>query len=159
RGRATRGDRQSNARGRPKDDVRVVQRRGRRASARARTLRDRGSRVVAIRAQGRSIARPDRLRREKARVSPGPSGDPGVDELRQRLRALGYLDGTVDRFVLGSLHKRRRPAAIALLASTRVGMLAGVLLGPAAAVGMSGRLPGLVTGPRDAVVMAVYLAA
>ena len=32
-----------------------------------------------------------------------------------------------------------------------------MLLGPAAAVGLAARLPGLVTGPRDAVVAAVYL--
>jgi hypothetical protein len=38
-----------------------------------------------------------------------------------------------------------------------VGALAALLLGPAAAVGMNGRLPGLVTGPRDAIVVAMYL--
>jgi hypothetical protein len=36
-------------------------------------------------------------------------------------------------------------------------MLAAVLLGPAAAIGLSARLPGLVTRPRDALVIAVYL--
>lgn len=87
---------------------------------------------------------------------PQPS-DPTVDDLRQRLRALGYLDAGVDRFVLGSVRRTRRPAAVALFASIRIGLLAAVLLGPAAAVGLIARVPGLVTGPRDAIVAALYL--
>jgi hypothetical protein len=86
-----------------------------------------------------------------------PSEKLRVDELRQQLRALGYLDAGVNRFVLGPATDRRRPSSIALLAALRVGALTAILLGPAAAVGMNGRLPGLVTGPRDAVVIAVYL--
>jgi len=82
-----------------------------------------------------------------------------VDELRQRLRSLGYLDAGVDRFVLGPAREARRPLAIAALASLRVGLLAAVLLGPAAAVGIGARLPNLVTGTSDAVVVALYLAA
>src|SRR4029453_11740090 len=39
----------------------------------------------------------------------------------------------------------------------RVGALAALLLGPAAAIGLNGRVPGLVTGPRDAFVIAIYL--
>ena len=85
--------------------------------------------------------------------------DPRVDELRQQLRALGYLDAGVDRFVLGPAREARRPAVIALLASLRTGLIAALLLGPAAAIGLAGRMPGLVTGPRDAVVIALYLAA
>ena len=81
-----------------------------------------------------------------------------VDELRQRLRALGYLDAGVDRFVLGPARQARRPVAIAALASLRIGVLAGALLGPAAAIGIATRLPGLVTGSRDAVIVALYLA-
>jgi hypothetical protein len=88
-----------------------------------------------------------------------PSDDRRVDELRQRLRSLGYLDAGVDRFVLGPARATRRPAAIAFLASLRVGALAAILLGPAAALGLSARLPGLVTGPRDALVVAIYLGA
>jgi hypothetical protein len=84
--------------------------------------------------------------------------DPRVDELRRRLRSLGYLDAGVDRFVLGPARDARRPAAIAALASLRIGLLAAILLGPAAAVGIGTRLPGLVTGNRDAVVIALYLA-
>jgi hypothetical protein len=80
-----------------------------------------------------------------------------IDELRQRLRALGYLDAGVDRFVLGSATHARQPAGIALLASTRIGLLAAALLGPTAAIALVARVPGLVTGTRDAAVAAIYL--
>lgn len=85
--------------------------------------------------------------------------DRRVDDLRRQLRALGYLDAGVDRFVLGPARSARRPSAIAALAALRVGVIAAALLGPAAAVGIGTRLPGLVTGPRDAVVVALYLGA
>ncbi len=81
-----------------------------------------------------------------------------VDDLREQLRALGYLDARVDRFVLGRAATRGRGWSLALGASLRIGALAGVLLGPAAAVGLSARLPGLVTSVTDAVVLAGYLA-
>ena len=54
-------------------------------------------------------------------MTTSPSDDSRVDELRQRLRSLGYLDAGVDRFVLGPARATRRPSAIALLASVRVG--------------------------------------
>ncbi|MEX2663647.1 MAG: hypothetical protein WD227_17075 [Vicinamibacterales bacterium] len=81
-----------------------------------------------------------------------------VDELRAQLRSLGYLDAGVDRFVLGPARDARRPVVIAALASVRIGLLAAALLGPAAAVGIGTRFPGLVTGTGDAVVVALYLA-
>ncbi len=84
--------------------------------------------------------------------------DPRVDELRERLKALGYLDAGVDRFVLGGARETRGPIGIAARASLRVGLLGGLLLGPAAAIGLGTRLPGLVSGVRDAGVIAVYLA-
>jgi hypothetical protein len=83
--------------------------------------------------------------------------DPRVDELRQQLRALGYLDAGVDRFVLGPARGARGPVALAIRASVRVGLLGGVLLGPAAAIGVGARLPGLIGGVRDAIVIALYL--
>lgn len=91
------------------------------------------------------------------RRASGGDSDARVDELRRQLRTLGYLDAGVDRFVLGPAQATRSPAAIALLASIRSGLVAGALLGPAAALGLGGRLPGLVTGMRDAMVIAVYL--
>ena len=84
--------------------------------------------------------------------------DRRVDDLRKQLRALGYLDAGVDRFVLAPARSARRPAAIAALASLRVGVLAAALLGPVTAIGIRARLPGLVTGTTDAVVIALYLA-
>ena len=75
-----------------------------------------------------------------------------VEDLREQLRALGYLDARVDRFVLG------RASFSAFGASIRIGALAGALLGPAAAVGLSARLPELVTSATDAIVLAFYLA-
>ena len=81
-----------------------------------------------------------------------------VDELRKQLRALGYLDAGVDRFVLGPARAARSPWSIAALSSLRVGFVAAALLAPAVAVGIGARLPGLVTGPRDAIVLALYLA-
>ena len=83
--------------------------------------------------------------------------DERVDELRRQLRALGYLDAGVDRFVLGPARQRRGPAALAARAGVRVGLLGAVLLGPAAAIGVAARLPGLVSGIRDALVIALYL--
>lgn len=80
-----------------------------------------------------------------------------VNALRERLRALGYLDAKVDRFVLGGAAARSRAASLALAASLRIGLLAGILLGPAAAIGIATRAPGLITSVTDAVVLAAYL--
>jgi hypothetical protein len=80
-----------------------------------------------------------------------------VDDLRQQLRSLGYLDAGVDRFVLAPAARGRQPLVIALLTSVRIGVLAALLLGPAAAIGVAARLPGLITGARDGFVVAAYL--
>ena len=85
--------------------------------------------------------------------------DVRVDELRRQLRSLGYLDAGVDRFVLGPARSARSPWAIAALLSLRVGFIAAASLAPATAIGIGARLPGLVNGPRDAVILALYLAA
>jgi hypothetical protein len=81
-----------------------------------------------------------------------------VDELREKLKQLGYLRTGVDRFVLAPARHERSAARIAIGAAVRVGLLAGALLGPAAAIGIAARLPQLVTGVRDALVVAIYLA-
>jgi len=80
-----------------------------------------------------------------------------VDDLRDELRSLGYLDARVGRFVLGGANRRVPPSALAAAASARIGLLAGVLLGPAAVIGLRARAPGLVTSGRDEVVLALYL--
>lgn len=87
----------------------------------------------------------------------GDRRDPRVDDLRQQLRSLGYLDAGVDRFLLAPARDTRGPVALAARSSVRVGLLGGVLLGPAAAIGLGARLPGLVSGVQDALVLAVYL--
>jgi hypothetical protein len=81
-----------------------------------------------------------------------------VDDLRQKLKDLGYLGTGVDRFVLAPARQERSAARIAAGASLRVGLLAAILLGPAAAVGIAARLPQLVTGFGDASIVALYLA-
>lgn len=81
-----------------------------------------------------------------------------VDELREKLKQLGYLRTGVDRFVLAPARHERSAARIAIGAAVRVGLLAGALLGPAAAIGIAARVPQLVTGVRDAIVVAIYLA-
>ena len=81
-----------------------------------------------------------------------------VDALRQKLKALGYLDAGVDRFVLGSVAATASPWGIVWRTGVRIGLVAAMVLGPAAAIGLALRLPELVTGLRDAVVVAGYLA-
>ena len=80
-----------------------------------------------------------------------------VDDLRRQLRSLGYLDAGVDRFVLAPAARHHRPLALRWLASVRIGVLAALLLGPAAAIGVAARVPGLITGARDGFVVAAYL--
>src|SRR4051812_39484308 len=80
------------------------------------------------------------------------------DDLRQRLRALGYLSAPVDRFVLGGAADRRSNIAFAASASARIGLIAGLLLGPASAAGLLSKLPELITNVTDALMIALYLA-
>ena len=82
-----------------------------------------------------------------------------VDQLRARLRDLGYLEAGVDRFVLAPVGPGRGVAAVAFGSSLRIGLLAALLLGPSTAVGLGARVPGLVVGPRDGLVLAIYLGA
>jgi len=85
--------------------------------------------------------------------------NPSVDELRARLRELGYLDAGMNRFVLGPVRGGRGLVSIAWRSSARIGLLAALLLGPSAAIALAVRLPGLVTGLRDLVVLGLYLGA
>jgi hypothetical protein len=83
--------------------------------------------------------------------------DTRVDDLRQQLRSLGYLDAGVNRFLLAPTKATRGAGALAIRAGLRVGLLAGALLGPAATIGLGSRLPGLITVPRDAAVLGAYV--
>jgi hypothetical protein len=88
-----------------------------------------------------------------------PDNPQNVDQLRERLRTLGYLDAPVDRYVLGSGRGRAGTARFAVGAGLRVGLLSGVLLGMSAAIALAARAPGFVSSRRDAVVLAVMLSA
>lgn len=81
-----------------------------------------------------------------------------VDALRAKLKALGYLDAGVDRFVLAPVRAGRSFWQIALRACLRMGVLGGLLLGVSGGIAVAARLPGLVTGARDALVLAAMLA-
>jgi hypothetical protein len=85
------------------------------------------------------------------------SEDRSIDALRQQLKSLGYLDAGVDRFLLAPARGTRGPRALAARSSVRVGVLGGALLGPAAVIGLGARVPGLISGLRDALVLAAYL--
>jgi phosphatidylserine decarboxylase len=82
-----------------------------------------------------------------------------VDALRAKLRELGYLDAGVGRFVLGAARAGRSPWSVAWRAGGRIGLLAGLLLAVSAPLALAARLPGLLAGPRDALLVAAYLGA
>lgn len=82
---------------------------------------------------------------------------PDVDELRQRLKALGYLDAGVDRFVLAPARSGRTRVALALGASVRIGALAGLLMGLSGTLAMALRVPGFVGSVREGIVVALVL--
>ncbi|HUF24787.1 MAG TPA: alkaline phosphatase family protein [Vicinamibacterales bacterium] len=96
----------------------------------------------------------DRATEKNRRPSPHD-----IDHLRERLRALGYLDAPVDRFVLGSATARSGAVRFALGAGLRVGLIAGLLLGISAAIALAVRAPGFIATRRDAIVMAAVLSA
>lgn len=83
---------------------------------------------------------------------------PDLHALRAQLRALGYLDARVDRYVLGSVVAGRQAAALATFAAARIALLTGLLLAPAALLGLIARAPDLITTWRDGLVVGVYLA-
>src|SRR2546428_13040388 len=64
-----------------------------------------------------------------------PPGDLPYLAVREKLRALGYLDGPLDRFFLGSVARPRSPLRSAAATSLRVGALGCPLLGFGLAAG------------------------
>jgi hypothetical protein len=79
-----------------------------------------------------------------------------VETVREELRRLGYLDSSLDRFVLGGTGGTT-PVGASLRAAVRVGVVGGVLFGLAATLGAAGLDRRLLAEPRDLVVLAVYL--
>jgi hypothetical protein len=81
-----------------------------------------------------------------------------VDDVREELRRLGYLDHGVDRFVLGGAHAST-PARASARAAARIGLLGGLLFGAASTLAATGIDARLRVEPRDLLVLALYLAA
>ncbi len=81
-----------------------------------------------------------------------------VDEVREELRRLGYLQSGLDRFVLGGA-AATTPARASWRAAWRVGVTGGALVGLCLALGATALDPRLLREPQDLVVLAVYLAA
>jgi hypothetical protein len=76
-----------------------------------------------------------------------------VETVREELRRLGYLDSSLDRFVLGDA-SGQGPLAASLRAAVRVGLVGGVLFGLAATLAAAGLDRRLLDEPRDLVVLA-----
>src|SRR5260221_11702331 len=86
---------------------------------------------------------------ERPPIAPG-------ETVREELKRLGYLDSSLDRFVLGGAGGPS-PFLASLRTAARVGVLGGVLFGLAgtlAAAGLDRRLPGQ---PRGLLVLTLYL--
>jgi len=79
-----------------------------------------------------------------------------VDQVRDELRRLGYLEHGVDRFVLGGAGSTS-PARASARAATRVGVLGGLLFGAALTLAAAGLDPRLRGEPRDLLVLSIYL--
>jgi len=79
-----------------------------------------------------------------------------VDQVRDELRRLGYLEHGVDRFVLGGAGSTS-PARASARAATRVGVLGGLLFGAALTLAAAGLDPRLRGEPRDLIVLSIYL--
>jgi hypothetical protein len=87
--------------------------------------------------------------------SPGPLSS--VDEVREQLRKLGYLDSGLDRFVLEGGAQPQSPARAALRVAGREALAGGVLLGLALTAAAAGLDPRLRAAPADLAVLFAYL--
>jgi Type I phosphodiesterase / nucleotide pyrophosphatase len=79
-----------------------------------------------------------------------------VEEVRDELRRLGYLESGLDRFVLGAAGGTS-PLRALLGAAGRVGLVGGILFGLAATLAAGGLDRRLLTEPQDLLVLGVYL--
>jgi len=85
------------------------------------------------------------------------SDRPTLEQVREELRRLGYLDTGVDRFVLGGTGAVS-PLRASARAALRVGALGGMVFGAALTLAAAGVDPRLRTAPQDLAVLALYLA-
>src|SRR3954462_14641145 len=79
-----------------------------------------------------------------------------VEQVRDELRRLGYLEHGLDRFVPAGAGSTG-PARASLAAAVRVGMLGGLLFGAALTLAAAVLDPRLRREPRDLLVLSVYL--
>jgi len=79
-----------------------------------------------------------------------------VDAVREELRRLGYLDSSLDRFVLGGAGSSS-PVRASLRAAVRVGIVGGIVFGISATLAAAGLDPRLLREPRDLLVLVLYL--
>ena len=89
-------------------------------------------------------------------MSAGGPPRASVDEVREHLRHLGYLESGLDRFVLGGAGAATLGAA-ALRAALRVGLLGGLVFGAALTLAAASLDPRLLATPSDLAVLALYL--
>jgi hypothetical protein len=89
-------------------------------------------------------------------TAPGRAPIASVDEVREQLRRLGYLDSGLDRFVLGGAGAVS-PLRASLRAAARVGLVGGVVFGLAATLAAAGLDVRLLRDWQDLLVLAVYL--
>jgi hypothetical protein len=80
-----------------------------------------------------------------------------VDQVREQLRRLGYLESGLDRFVLGDAGAPS-PLRACFGAAARVGIAAGALLGATLTLAAASLDRSLLGEPRDLVVLGLYLA-
>lgn len=87
-----------------------------------------------------------------------PEGAPiaSVEGVRDELRRLGYLDSSLDRFVLGGAGGPS-PFRASLRAAARVGLLGGVLFGLAGTLTAAALDTRLLAEPQDLLVLTLYL--
>src|SRR5436309_3030735 len=79
-----------------------------------------------------------------------------VETVREELRRLGYLDSSLDRFVLGGAGGRS-PFRASLRAAARVGLLGGVLFGLSGTLTAAALDARLRAEPQDRLVLPLYL--
>lgn len=79
-----------------------------------------------------------------------------VEAVREELRRLGYLDSSLDRFVLGGAGGPS-PFRASLRAAARVGLLGGVLFGLSGTLTAAALDARLLAEPQDLLVLTLYL--
>lgn len=79
-----------------------------------------------------------------------------VEQVREELRRLGYLETGLDRFVLSGAGAAS-PLRACVAAAARVGLLGGILFGPILALAAAALDPRLLAERRDLAVLALYL--